>query len=170
MAKPGIRITPIPRKDKNLWAKLVDKIAAGSRRELATNIVVNEFEKTVKNWEHKPKFVKSIRRTRDSIAVDVYPAGEHAFKWVIINNGLGPRMIVSGRNLMTFPRDYQARTRPGGIYGRKRRKFGPVVYKRRVVGPHTIEKRDFIGEIIKAVEKTEVGKLEFKIRKIIRNA
>jgi len=170
MVKPGIIIEPIPRKDKNLWAKLVDKIAEGSRREMATNRVTKEFEKTVTNWDHKPQFVKNIRRTRDGIVVEIYPAGEHAFKWVIINNGLGPRMIVSSRNLMTFPRDYQARTRPGGVYGRTRRKYGPIIRKRRVVGPHTIEKRDFIGEIIKQVEKSEINKLDYRIRKIIRDA
>lgn len=113
------------------------------------SIIMEKMENTVSGWNSPAKFSAKLLRTGGNLVLEVVPTGPNAFKWRIIGGGLGPRNIVSSKNLMSFPAEYSPSTRPGGKWGRKRRKYGDMVWNRREVGPHKIEAREFSKEIIK---------------------
>ncbi len=116
--------------------------------------LIKRFNRVTVNWKKKPDFKsrKFVRLT--SVAVNVFPAGEHKMIWVWVSGGTKPHPISARRAprlafLWGGPGSYKPKTKPVGKFG------GPGV----VVG----------GTIHKPVEVDHPGTTAREFEKVIRD-
>ena len=156
MAKPKVIIQGIiARKTMGEKFETTRKEIARYLRTSGANQVIRELNKTTVGWTEAPSFTGTVTfpYSGTRIRLKVIASGRGKANWERINNGTGPRMIISKKKPMTFERGYDPRTKAGGHYGGPGSRSGPTVYKRRVVGPHRIEPRDFVGEVLKITQE-----------------
>ena len=103
----------------------------------------SDFELTQATWSGKVAFkVERAHRVGDVIRGSVSTDDP---KYVRINDGTPPRVIVSSGKIMKFRPGYRAKTTPGMIGSSGSVRSGPVLY-RRAVGtkkPHSIRAGKF---------------------------
>ncbi len=112
--------------------------------------IKQEYEKTVRTWQHKPKFEQQISLAKGEAAVLV-GTDDKVFGYVDL--GTRPHIIVPKRaGLLRFQSGYKAKTAPGVIGSSAGGKFGSVVYSRIVHHPGTVA-RNF-SKIIQNADKS----------------
>src|SRR3990172_9019509 len=112
-------------------AKLIDQ--ARLQRELrdaldhTANIVRDDFQKTVKTWEHKPSFRKEgPRLTGTGLEVSVSTNQEI---YTYVTRGTRPHLIRTRRaRRLRFQTGFKAKTRPRGISSRAGGASGPPAF------------------------------------------
>lgn len=101
-----------------------------------SNIIRDDFNRTIRTWRRKPKFDKvGPRRLSGRLAVDVFTEDEIYF---YVEAGTRAHIIRprTARRLRFQPR-YTAKTRPGVVGSRAGGPRGPFVTARSVVHPGT---------------------------------
>jgi len=148
-----------------------------------TNAVLRSYEskakellkKPTRSWTHKPQF--SVTRIVGSkeIRIIVYPSGENAFKYRIINNGSRARVIrAKGNGRMTFKVGYRASTVPNTLSSRTARRSGRVVSVKTVGAgnkdskPHKITARRFTRTAAIELRKTFSKDVSAAIRAAVK--
>lgn len=138
-----------PLKTFNKWDVAVTDYFNITLRKFLTN----DFEDTVENWKHKPKFKATYSEpydTRKQLVVE--PFGRYTLNWSRVSEGTRSRSIFPrpGHTHMTFQPFYTPRTRPGGpmFWGGPGANSGPVV-RATQVNNHSIKARKFTEEIAK---------------------
>lgn len=95
------------------------------------------FRETVNGWANKPDFGWAQTKTGESISLRVYPTGQYADIWNLVNKGSPPHMIEPKENggLLRFRPGYRAATRPGQLRSGRKYRSGQYVNARRVNHP-----------------------------------
>jgi hypothetical protein len=149
----GVSIEVIAPKDANFGeasfnrtkVRLLNYMRGPGARKLQ-----GEFRKTSDGWSRPPEYPARVTQPYGGARIQliVFPAGRGSLNWVRISEGTGPREIraKSSGKPMVFQPGYNARTRPGGSWGRSKSRFGPVI-RARVVFNHRIEPRKFAEAI-----------------------
>jgi hypothetical protein len=151
-------------------AKLIDQ--GRLQRELRDaldhtgNIIRDDFQKTVKTWEHKPSFRKDgPRQTGAGLEVSVSTLHEI---YTYVTRGTRAHPIPrTGRTFLRFQRGYRAKTRSRVIGSRAGGGFGPIVVARAVQHPGT-QARDFDIEIARRRQKNHENLIRLAIRRSVR--
>ena len=144
MVSISIKVTTPERKFGNKgW---LDSIARDQRQTTVPRLK-KLFQQTVYGWSNKPEFGWVQRRTSDTISITMYPQGQYADKWELVNAG-SPRHRIpkSGFTYMRFRPGYRAATTPGSLMSRRAYRSGK--YETHFVVNHPgFAPRDFIGQI-----------------------
>ncbi|HLE04997.1 MAG TPA: hypothetical protein VI729_10365 [Anaerolineales bacterium] len=151
-------------------ARLID--LARLQRELrdaldhTANIVRDDFQKTVKTWEHKPSFRKEgPRLTGTGLEVSVSTNQEI---YTYVTRGTRPHLIRTRRaRRLRFQTGFKAKTRPRVISSRAGGASGPVAFARAVQHPGT-QARDFDIEIARRRQKNHENLIRLAIRRSVR--
>lgn len=111
MPRVAIRFTRSRRALVN--APVVKKELAATMEESVKPHYIKEFEKRVSNWRGKPGFAARKVITTDYIALDVYPTGLYANRWIWTSRGTKRHEIaVRYAPLLVFRLGYNAKTQP----------------------------------------------------------
>lgn len=151
-------------------AKLIDQNRLQRELRNALNhiasIVKDDFEKTVKTWEHKPTFRKEgPRLTGDGLEVSV-STNQEAYTYV--TRGTRPHLIRPRRaRRLRFQTGFKAKTRPRVISSRAGGASGSVAFARAVQHPGT-EARDFDIEIARRRQKNHENLVRLAVRRSLR--
>jgi hypothetical protein len=151
-------------------AKLIDQ--ARLQRELRDaldhtgNIIKDDFEKTVKTWEHKPPFRKEGPRLTGSGLEVTVSTNQEVYTYV--TRGTRPHLIRPRRaRKLRFQTGFKAKTRPRIISSRAGGASGPIAFARAVQHPGT-QARDFDIEIARRRQKNHENLIRLAIRRSIR--
>ena len=108
--------------------KWLDSIASKQRAKALPKLRAL-FRQTVFGWSVKPDFGWSQTKTSGEISINVYPRGEGADIWNLVNKGSPPHRIPkTGFARMVYRPGYKAATKPGSLQsGRKYRSGKPRV-------------------------------------------
>ena len=165
MVSISIKITTPERKFGNKgW---LDAIARDQRQTTVPRLK-KLFQKTVYGWSNKPEFGWVQRRTADSISITMYPQGQYADKWELVNAG-SPRHRIpkSGFTFMRFRPGYRAATTPGSLMSRRAYRSGK--YETHFVVNHPgFDARDFIGQIAEEYNNPFMGEMQEAISSVAR--
>jgi hypothetical protein len=157
MVSISIKVTTPTRKFGNKgW---LDEIAREQRQGTARRLK-ELFRRTVYGWSNQPDFGWSQQRTSDTISITMYPQGQYADKWELVNAG-APRHRIprSGTTYMRFRPGYRAATTPGSLMSRRAYRSGK--YETHFVVNHPgFEARDFLGQIVEEYENSFVGEMQ----------
>ncbi len=83
------------------------------------------FKKTVFGWSKKPDFGWAQTVRSDEITINVYPRGEGADIWNLVNAGSPPHRIPkTGFTRMVYRPGYKAATRPGSLQSSRKYRSG----------------------------------------------
>lgn len=146
--------------------KKFQKIRENVKKKLAGPInrkIVEQYDSTVVGWTKKPKFVGTVTEPRGEIWLTVKPTGPGTLNWARVDQGTGPRSIVSSKGPMIFPRFYMPRTWANGSWGNTPQRFGPIV-KTYKVQRHRIQPREFSKKILARLEGQIQSELERAIK------
>ena len=170
--KLKIRLEAILPKDRNYPESSFDKLMANLEAYMVGPLdrsLTKEFNKTVEGWHHRPNFISAFSRPYNgaNLQLWIHPQGSGTTQWSRVSLGTGPRQIHSD-TVMTFPAEYDPRTRPGGPYGGPGRKYGKVIrtHSVGVKKPHRVTPRLFSKRIL---DKEGRG-IESDMRKIADKA
>lgn len=84
------------------------------------------FRETVNGWANKPDFGWAQTKTGESISLRVYPTGQYADIWNLLNEGSPVHDIPAKPNsLLRFRPGYRAATRPGTLRSGRKYRSGP---------------------------------------------
>lgn len=165
MVSISIRVTTPKQKFGNKgW---LDEIAR-TQRQTAVPRLKKLFQQTVFGWTNKPDFGWVQHRTADSISITMYPQGQYADKWELVNAG-APRHRIpkSGFTFMKFRPGYRAATTPGSLMSRRAYRSGK--YQTHYVVNHPgFEARDFISQIAEEYNNPFMGDMQEAISSIAR--
>jgi hypothetical protein len=105
-------------------APKVRAIMQAALEDKAAPHFVNEFEKRVSNWEHKPDIKTSDSHTPARLSVTIFPSGRHLLIYTYVTKGTKAHPIPlspKSRGWLAFmwggPGSYKPKTTPGGGYG-----------------------------------------------------
>jgi hypothetical protein len=165
MVSISITVTTPERKFGNKgW---LDEIAR-TQRQTAVPRLKKLFQKTVFGWSEKPDFGWVQQRTADTISITMYPQGQAANIWNLVNAG-SPRHRIpkSGTTFMKFRPGYRAATTPGSLMSRRAYRSGK--YETHFVVSHPgFEPRDFISQIASEYENPFMGDMQEAISSVAR--
>lgn len=108
------------------------------------------FDSTTRSWSRRPKFY-----IKDSYGSDFIEIGTDDELYAMINDGVPAHVIIARggrRGVMSFQREYSAKTSPRVIGSRSGGKSGNVVTTNFVWHPG-IDPREFADEIMKRTDK-----------------
>lgn len=116
--------------------KWLDAIASKQRAKSLPGLR-KLFKETVNGWSKKPDFGWAQIKTGDSISINVYPTGEYAEIWNLVNEGAPAHPIDPKKNggLLRFRPGYRAATRPGQLRSGRSYRSGKHVTAKRVIHP-----------------------------------
>jgi len=169
MARPLIRIEPIIPAEKNFplnrWDRF-EKLVTAYMTGPLDKMLVDEFNKTIKNWTAPPRFVSTFTRPRGVMwQLTVDPKGPGTLKWTRVSGGVrGHRIVPRGPWLLRFQHDYKPHTKPGGKWGGPGSRSGQWVQTPETRWPG-IKAREFSLEIKKRKEKIIRAQFEAILRK-----
>ncbi len=130
--------------------KLVDdkKLGREIRNALdhTANIIRDDFKKTIKTWNHKPTFNKSVKFRKAEVSTT-----DEIYGFVVRGTRAHPITPKAG-GLLRFRSGFKAKSRPRIISSRPGGSSGPFVTAKRVSHPGT-KPRDFDKEIAKRRKK-----------------
>lgn len=168
MARTLIRIEPIVPAEKeyplNRWTRF-EKLCVAYMSGPLNKMLIDEFNKTIKNWDAPPTFIGTFSRPRGvSFQLVVDPKGPGTLKWTRVSGGVkGHRIKPRGPWLLNFQPKYKPHTKPGGKWG------GPGSYEGHAQAAEVkwpgIKPREFSLEIKKDKEKEIRTAIEAIIRK-----
>jgi hypothetical protein len=105
----------------NFGGAIITEITRTINRDVKPDVLAR-FEDIVANWEHKPKFIATTKRTSDEIKLITRIAGKNAKIWQYVSRGTKPHPITARRGkTLAFmwggPGSYQPKTYPGPSWG-----------------------------------------------------
>jgi len=123
-------------KDKFERRKWVETIVDAQRTHTVPGLK-GLFEGTTHGWERKIDFGWTQIKTSNAIGVQVYPQGEGADVYSILNEGSPEHDIFPKRSggMLRFQPGYIPSTTPGSLTSRKKYRFGEPVFARGVSHP-----------------------------------
>ena len=99
-------------------APVVKKVLEAEMEDAVKPHYEKEFKKRVTGWKGKPVFASRKVITADYIALDVFPQGPNADKWIWTSRGTKRHPITARRApLLIFRLGYNAKTQPIDQYG-----------------------------------------------------
>lgn len=90
------------------------------------------FQATTEGWQQKPGWFQKFNFAPDRLATMVYPVGQAANIYALVNAGSPAHPIAARRGLLRFQRGYRAATSPGVLTSRPKARFGAFVQTRLV--------------------------------------
>lgn len=143
------------------WQEEISKL----QRQTSIPRLRKLFQQTVYGWSTKPTFGWTQRRTADEISITMYPQGERADVWEMLNEGTPAHSITPRRGFLQFRPGYRAATTPGSIQSRRAYRSGKPVYARRVAHPG-IEARRFTESIAEAYNNPFMNEMQSAINNV----
>lgn len=125
------------------------------------------FQQTVFGWSTKPTFGWTQTRSADEMTILMYPQGEGADIWEMLNEGVPAHPISLRSGFLRFRPGYRASTTPGVLKSRRSYRSGPFVYARRVAHPG-IQPRRFTETIMDAYRNPFMAEMQSAIDNIAR--
>jgi hypothetical protein len=112
-----------------------DKIASKQRAK-SLPVLRALFKQTTYGWSDKPDFGWEQVRKGDEISITVFPSGQHADTWAILNAG-SPAHTINARpgGVLAFRPGYKAATTPGSLKSGRKYRSGPLQFAKRVNHP-----------------------------------
>ena len=168
----AIRVTRIgTRKRSPLWdAMTIEEMRRTMQTEIAPEIRL-QFRAIVDNWDHKPKFITKVRRSRDEMGVELRVAGKDAKIWHFVSRGTKPHDISPKKpgGVLAFqwggPGSYKPKTTQGPSWGGPGTVTGgEPTFRTHVHHPGT-EAREFEEAIAKTYSKRFHAKMSAAIRR-----
>lgn len=134
---------------------------AKTQRQTTVPRLKKLFQKTVFGWSNKPDFGWSQQRTADTISITMYPTGQYADKWNLVNAG-SPRHRIpkSGTTYMRFRPGYRAATTPGSLVSRRAYRSGKYETHFVIADHPGFEARDFISQIAEEYNNPFMGEMQ----------
>lgn len=164
----GIRVSvSLPTREfaKKKW---LDEMAR-AQRQTSVPRLKRLFQRTVFGWSKKPDFGWAQIRTSDSMSITMYPKGEGADIWNLVNAG-SPEHTISARTggLLRFQKGYRAATTPGSLMSRRAYRSNPVWTAKSVSHPG-FTARNFIKLIAEEYHNPFIGDMQEAISKVARS-
>ncbi len=131
---PSIKVSVILPKKPFATKKWLDEIAR-VQRQTSVPRLKKLFQKTVFGWSRKPDFGWAQQRSSDSMSIAMYPSGQHADKWELVNAGAPAHFIKPKRGFLRFRPGYRSATTPGQLQSRRAYRSGAYVGSRGVNHP-----------------------------------
>jgi len=149
--------------------KWLDEIAR-TQRQTSVPRLKKLFQKTVFGWGKKPDFGWAQMRSHDAISITMYPVGQHADLWELINAGSPAHIIVpkSNRGFLRFRPGYRAATTPGTLQSRRAYRSGQFVGARIVHHPG-FEARKFTELIAEEYQNPYLNEMQDAINRAARD-
>ncbi len=123
-----------------------DQIMAKMQSKTAPDIK-RLFGQTVNGWANKPDWSQRFTNSVDEVSTEVWPSGQHAAQYSIVNQG-SPAHVIRPRNrgMLRFQVGYRRSTTPRVLSSRANSRYGDVVSSGMVRHPG-FEARDFDAAI-----------------------
>lgn len=122
------------------------------------------FRQTVEGWNNPPYFSSRRHDTSDQLGIKVYPDGEWAPKYAMINEGARPHVIRPRRSrMLRFQTGYRAGTKPRVLSSQPYRRFGDRISVGIVHHPG-FEAREFTQTIATEYDPTFQDDMQEAIR------
>lgn len=148
--------------------KWLDEVAR-TQRQTSVPRLKALFQKTVFGWSKKPDFGWSQTRTANEMSITMYPQGEAADIWQLVNAGSPPHSIMPKRGgFLSFRPGYRSATKPGSLQSGRAYRSGKYVGAGRVEHPG-FEARDFIELIAQEYENPYVGDIQDAIDRVAKS-
>ena len=114
-----------------------------------------DFNKTVRTWDNKPRFIKTFAKLPNQMVERVFPTGSNRDQYYYVHEGTKPRLIVPrpGSRVLAFQPGYLSATKRGKIQSKHAFRFGPTVFATEVRRNPGIEPRKFSTTIAKKNQK-----------------
>lgn len=127
------------------------------------------FAQTTFGWSKKPDFGWVQRRSRDEMSIEMYPQGEHADIWNLVNEGSPSHTIMPKKHggFLRFRPGYRAATRPGSLQSRRAYRSGKPVSAGRVDHPG-FEGRKFTEQIAQEYENPFINDMQDALNDVAR--
>lgn len=140
----SVTITVTLPKTKFASKKWKEQIASAQRR-IAIPKLRALFNKTVFGWSKKPSFGWVQIKTNDTIGIEMYPQGEGADVWLMLNEGVRAHEILPKKpgGLLWFRPGYRASTTVGVLQSRRNYRSGKIGPARRIPLHPGVEARKF---------------------------
>lgn len=143
----------------------IQRIAAAQRSKTAPKLK-RLFKETTEGWNHQPNWSQQQTIGRDFIAMKVWPSGEHAEQYRLVNNGAPSHMIAPRRaRVLRFQTGYRAGTRPRVLRSRAYQRFGRYISTSLVNHPG-FEAREFDRLVAETHEPEFWNDMQDAFRKI----
>lgn len=165
---PSIRISVILPKKPFATQKWLDEIAR-VQRQTSVPRLKKLFNQTVFGWSHKPDFGWAQQRSSDAMSITMYPSGQYADKWELVNAGSPAHRIPrSGTVYMRFRGGYRSATTPGQLQSRRAYRSGK--YETRFVINHKgFAPRKFDELIAQEYENPFIGDMQDALDKVAKS-
>jgi len=134
---------------------------------------IDEFDKVVSNWKHKPIFQGRKFVTADAIWVNIFPTGINKLIYTYVTKGTRPH-VIRAKNVpyLVFmwggPGSYKAKTGTGGTFGGPGIVVGGELTVRRQVNHPGNAARNFESVILKKEKQWYSRTMENAWRRAIR--
>jgi len=147
------------------WLEEIAKV----QRQTSVPRLRKLFQKTVFGWSEKPDFGWTQRRTSDEMSISMYPSGENAEKWELVNAGSPPHIINARQGgFLRFRPGYRSATIPGSIQSRRAYRSGKYGAWRRVSHPG-FEARKFTELIAEEYHNPYINDMQDAINEAAKN-
>ena len=148
--------------------KWLDEIARQQRRTSVPRLK-KLFEQTVFGWSKKPDFGWVQQRTTDQMSITMYPKGEAADVWILVNDGARAHPITArSGGIMTFQKGYRPSTTPGSLMSSRKYLSNPV-WQAMVVAHPGFEPRRFTEVIAKAYTNPFIMDMQVAVNSVARS-
>ena len=146
-----ISIKPIIPKGKVFDERAVLDAIEETLRSTTGPKLQRDFKKTVRTWDHKPKFTKTFVELPNQMSVKVYPTGRYKDQYYYVHEGTKARLIIPrpGNTVLKFQSGYLPATRAGKISAKHAFRHGNTVFATKVRKHPGIEARKFSDTIAK---------------------
>ena len=151
-----ISFTPIiPKKGKVFDIDAVLKEIEKTLRNVTGPKLQRDFNKTVRTWDHRPRFSKTFAKLPNQMVEKVFPTGLYKDQYYYVHEGTKARLIVPriGNTVLKFQAGYISATRPGRIRSQFAFRHGNTVFATKVTRHKGITARKFSTAIAKKQQK-----------------
>lgn len=159
-----VKVTTPTRKFGN--KKWLDEIAR-TQRQTSVPRLRKLFQQTVFGWSKKPGFGWRQERLNDEMSITMYPTGQHAEIWNLVNEGSPAHEIRPRKGILRFRPGYRSATRPGQLMSRRAYRSGPFVGARTVNHPG-FEARKFTELIAEEYHNPYINDMQDAINRVAR--
>lgn len=164
----SITVSVVLPKTKFATKKWLDEIAR-TQRQTSVPRLKKLFQKTVFGWSNKPSFGWVQRRSADEMSITMYPSGQYADIWTLVNLGSPAHTIMPRkRGFLRFRPGYRSATTPGTLQSRRAYRSGAFIGARQVNHPG-FEARDFTKLIAEEFRDPYMGDMQDSLNKVARS-
>lgn len=137
-----------------------------AQNDLTGPKLIGLFQKTTTGWDNEPDFISKRIDTASQLGIYVYPSGQYADQYALVNEGAKPHLIRPKRaRMLRFQRGYRAATIPRVLSSRAKERSGPVV------GAHVVHHPGFEPrKFTETIADTHKDEFERDMQEAIRGA